>query len=488
MFSERTLNKRSIMSEHHSTLTLSTDQQTNTSKRSTLRRNLSFCFSEGIVAMPIVYLALPGNFIIALLLTQVFQLSDSTFGLIVSLPAWCNVAQLIIIPFLGKIWSQKTITLIFSWLHLFVWSAMGAALPFIPQDNIKTAGQVLFLFFLFSSLLQAMVGVSWTSWIQEWIPSRIRGKFFGKRNRTLQVSTILFILGTTFCLNIFEESNAILGFQIIIYGSVFLRIISIVYQQKILSTSDQNSGEIVHNIKAQIRFILQSKPLKLFFLFGALFGFSTSFLGPFFTVFLYEVMGLGVDDLAIYTIVASIAGAVSLPAWGRLLDIYGNRPVILVILFLWMFLGYSWCFVTPERTWILYFAFASGGLFSAGFILGTFNLLLKLIPKEAKTTAISLQVAITSATAAIAPIIGGFLLEQASTSGVDKLKTFQAMGFVHHTLILLSGLILFKIAEQKSAPLNQVIGAMRSFRQIGALTGLTFFANYTFTRRKRRKR
>ncbi len=438
--------------------------------------------------MPIVYLTLPGNFIIAMLLTQVFQLSDPTFGLIVSLPAWCNVAQLIIIPFLGKLWSQKTITLIFSWLHLLVWSALGSILPFIPEDNIETAGKIFFILFLFSSLLQAMVGVSWTSWIQEWIPGRIRGKFFGKRNRILQVATILFILGTTFCLSFFEKNNPILGFQIIIYASVLLRALSIFYQQRILSTSAQSEIEVAHNLKAQTRFILQSKPLKLFFVFGALFGFSTNFLGPFFNVFLYEVMELGVKDLAIYTIVASIAGAVSLPAWGRLLDSYGNRPVILVILFIWMFFGYSWCFVTPERTWILHFAFASGGLFSAGFILGTFNLLLKLIPREAKTTAISLNVAITSATAAIAPIIGGLLLEQISRYGVDKLHTFQAMGFVHHTLILLSGLILFKITELKSSSLNQVIGAMRSFRQIGALTGLTFFANYTFTRRKKRKR
>ncbi|MBL4576170.1 MAG: MFS transporter, partial [Opitutaceae bacterium] len=310
------------MSDHHSTSTISTDQQTNPRNRSTLRKNLFLCSAEGIVAMPIVYLTLPGNFIIAMLLTQVFHLSDSTFGVIVSLPAWCNVAQLILIPFLAKLWSQKTITLIFSWLHLLVWSALATTLPFIPENNVKAAGQILFILFLFSSLLQALVGVSWTSWIQEWIPGRIRGKFFGNRNRILQVSTVLFILGTTLCLSFYEENNPILGFQIIIYGSVLLRIISIFSQQKILSTSEQSNIEAAHNLKAQIRFILQNKPLKCFFLFGALFGFAVNFLGPFFSVFLYEVINLGVHDIAIYTIVASIAGAVSLPAWGRLLDKY----------------------------------------------------------------------------------------------------------------------------------------------------------------------
>ena len=33
---------------------------------SVLRRNLSLCTGEGLVGMPIVYLSLPGNFIVAI--------------------------------------------------------------------------------------------------------------------------------------------------------------------------------------------------------------------------------------------------------------------------------------------------------------------------------------------------------------------------------------------------------------------------------------
>src|SRR5690606_3384444 len=109
-----------------------------------------------------------------------------TFGLIVSLPAWCNVLQMLVMPFFSRHWSQKSITLLFSWLHLAVWIALGFALPHIPPGNGEVAGRVFFLLFALSSLFHSMVGVAWTSWVQEWVPARLRGKFFGRRNRALQ--------------------------------------------------------------------------------------------------------------------------------------------------------------------------------------------------------------------------------------------------------------------------------------------------------------
>ena len=56
------------------------------------------------------------------------------------------------------------------------------------------------------------------------------------------------------------------------------------------------------------------------------------------------------------------------------------------------------------------------------------------------------------------------------------------MGIAHHGLILLAGLVLLKVAEPKSAPLSQVVGAMRSSRQVIALVGLSFLVNYVFTK------
>jgi len=438
--------------------------------------------------MPIIFLTLPANFIVSNLLTQTFGLRVSMFGLIVSLPAWCNVAQMALIPICGRYGSQKTITLLFSWLHLAVWIGLGFALPFIPREDPLTAGRLFFVIFALSSFSQAMVGVAWTSWMQEWIPERVRGKVFGQRNRALQIATVIFLLLGGRLLTSLQDTDPVLGFQLVVAVAIFLRMLSILFQQKILRSAGYHPEERSVNLRSQLRAVQKAPSLLTFIGFGACFGFAANFLGPFFSVFLYEGLGLSVAQVSRFVVTAGIAGAVSLPAWGQLLDRYGCRPVMMSVLFPWMMIGSFWSAVGPENTWVLFVIFGSGGLFGAGFVLGSFNLLLKLIPREAKTIAISLNVALASLAAAIAPILGGTLLDLAWDLGFDLIRTYHLAAIVHYSLLLSTVLILGRVVEPKSSSVSQVIGAMRSYRQVGALVGLSFLVNYTFVKKRRKRR
>ncbi len=449
------------------------------------RRNLAICTGEGLAAMPIVYLTLPGNFLIAMLLTQTFPLGEAMFGLIVSLPAWCNVVQLLVVPLLARVWSQKTSTLVFSWLHLLVWIALGIALPLIPPDDTAAAGRAFLVLFGLSALLQAIVGVSWTSWVQEWVPDRLRGKYFGRRNRLLQIATVFFLIGAGEALTRLEDVSPVLGFQVIIAVAVVLRALSVLAQYRILSTSRHRLSEGGVDIRGQLRLIAANRPLLWLFGFGAAFGLLANFFGPFFSVFMYDGLGMSVADVSTLVVISSVTSAIAMPAWGRFLDRYGNRSTMTFALIAWMAPGFFWAVLTPSNTWILKLLFASGGIFSAGFVLGQFNLLLKLVPAEAKTAAISLNVAFTSIAAAIAPIVGGLLLDHAWEAGFEKLPVYHTMAIVHHLIVPLAALVLLRIAEPASLPFGQVVGAMRSHRQLFALLGISFLVNYVFTRGSR---
>lgn len=454
-------------------------------RSSTLRRNIALCTGEGLVAMPIVFMTLPGNFIVAMLLSQTFRLGETMFGVIVSLPHWCNVVQLFVVPFLTRVWSQKTIALTISWMHLAVWIALAFALPHIPTDDVNSASRWLFLLFGLSALFHAVVGVSWTSWVQEWVPDRLRGKYFGRRNRFLQISTVVFLLAAGETLTQLNMITPVLGFQAVIAASVLLRVFSILAQYRILATSPSRTREAGLDYRAQVAVILKNRPLLWLYAFGAAFGFLANIFGPFFNVFLYDSIGMTVAQVSMLTVIFNVTGAMALPAWGQFMDRYGNRPGMNVALAAWMLPGFFWAFLTPENAWTIKFVFAAGGIFSAGYLLGSFNLLLKLVPPEAKTAAISINVAVTSLAAAIAPIIGGVILDHLWSRGVQKLDGYHAMAVAHHILVLLSGLVLLKVAEPKSAPLSQVVGAMRSYRQLFALLGMSFMVNYVFTKQRK---
>jgi MFS family permease len=167
-----------------------------------------------------------------------------------------------------------------------------------------------------------------------------------------------------------------------------------------------------------------------------------------------------------------------------MLDRFGNKPVMVFSIVAWMTPGYLWLFVEPGRTWMLYPMWAWGGFISAGFMLGSFNLLLKLVPPGAKTISISIQVAATALATAIAPVIGGSVLDLFRELGVERLDVIHGVAVFHHTAVIATAFALHRVTEPASTSLRQVVGAMLSYRQIGALLGVSFLGQYTFLRRR----
>ncbi len=455
--------------------------------RPDLRSNMRLSIIEGVVAMPLVFMTMPGNFLLASLATDLLQIPEGSYGVIASLPAWCNIAQLFAMPAMTRRASQKGICLAFSWIHLLCWGILGAALPLIPQDGSWPA--VVFMISLFgaSSFAFAIINISWTSWIQEWLPKRARGKYLGRRNRILQGSTVAFLVAASVTIRAFAENDPTLGFQCIIATGIGLRAYSIFLQQRIYSSEDtasERSGSLISKYKI----IVSHKSLFRFILFGAAFGLTANFMGPFFPVFMLKTLKMATDQVGYAVMIATTTGALSMPVWGRLIDQHGCRPTLIISLCGWMLNGYLFNLTNASNHWLVYLIFAIGGAFGAGFLFASFAMLLKLVPREAKTAAISLNLAATSLAGALSPIAGGFLIEWTQASGANPLAVFHRLSTLHHSLVLSTALILFAIEEPKSSSIRQAVGSMRALRQAGAALGLSYFINYSFFKRRRKPR
>ena len=434
--------------------------------------------------MPLVFLTMPGNFLVASLATDLLQLSESSYGIIASLPAWCNIIQLFAMPAMTRRVSQKSICLAFSWVHLLCWALLAATLPYIPHDGTWPA--VVFMISLFgaSSFAFAIINISWTSWIQEWLPKRSRGKYLGRRNRILQCGMVLFLIVASQTIKAFANEDLTRGFQWIIATGILLRAISIVLQQRIYSREDA-SLDRVGSLTSKFKIILRHKSLFRFILFGAAFGLTANFMGPFFPVFMLKALDMAANEVGYAVVIATTTGALSMPVWGKLVDRHGCRPTLIITLSSWMINGYLFFWTSPESHWLVYSIFAIGGVFGAGFLFGSFSMLLKLVPQEAKTASISLNLAATSLAGALSPIAGGFVIEWAQARTDDFLSVFHTLAAIHHTLVLLTVLILFTIDEPKSSSIRQAVGSMRALRQAATLLGLSYFMNYSFFKKRK---
>lgn len=448
---------------------------------SLLHRNLRVCTEEGIFATPFVVLTVPGNVFIAALLTSVLGIHESVYGWIVSLPAWANALQLFMVPLLAGRFSARSLTIGCSLLNLSIWVGLVTLLDRLPLDDPEAAGRLMLATFAIISLSQSMAAVSWMSWIQEWVPPRLRGKYFGSRNRILGLVTVVFILLTGEVFSRFGES--MLAFKIILGVTSGFRLLSIYLMTHTYTPWSRPERMIHEGWSKRFSELMGNQPFRQYLLFAAILAFCFSLTGPFAPVFMSEYLAFSVSRQTHLLVIASLASAITMPIWGRLCDRYGCRPVIILTGLGWMLQGYLWVILQPSLTWLLYPMWIIGGGLSGGVILGGFNLVLKLTPTALKSTGISVHLAVTSLAAAFAPIIAGWVISTESLPLPPGDFRYRILFAVQPTLVIASFLILARVREPKATELSSFSGAFRTMRQILVQNGFLLVGNLTFVRR-----
>lgn len=459
-----------------------TDPTPSASARKTaLARSFRLCTGEGLAAMPIVIMTQPVNVVLSALFTRHLHLPNQTIGLISALPFVCNFLQVAITPALSHWFTAKSITLVASTLHLISWVAFAFILGWLPADDPALAGLWIGGWFFVSSFSSSIMGVTWNAWVQEWVPARLRGKYFGRRNRLLQFSSLAFMLLSGWVLAVWDYAR--LAFQLLIAFACLLRVLSVLWQLRMPTETTARPAPRSAGLSAQFITLRRNPEFLRFVAFGAVWSFAANMFGPFYHVFMFEELRLSAFTVGLLSVCGAAGAALTMPGWGVLLDRYGNKGVMVVALLLWQIQNYAWCFLTPDNSGWLFAMWTWGGLTNAGFFLGQFTLMLKLLPVPARNLALGINLAVTSLFAAIAPVAGGATLEFFLPRH-DSLAVYHACFAVQPTLALVAAWLLLRIREPAASSLTHVVNAMGNVRTLASLSGLSFLSQYLFYRRR----
>jgi MFS family permease len=448
-------------------------------QREVLRRGMRASTIEGVLATPVVTMSLPVNIFMTALVAKGFPLSKPDIGGVSSLPFACNFLQVFITPLVTRWLRAKPTAIVAAALHTGCWAWLGWKLPSLSLDDPVGTGRFLLIWVFVASLFNAVLAVVWNGWMHDLVPGRLRGRYFGQRNRFCQGSTLVFVLSVGAVLSWGEYSAR--TFQAIIAVACLCRVASLWYFWLMPDGRPSARKQVAQApFREQIAIVRRSRSLLLFIGFGAMWSFAANCFGPFYHVFMFEQLNFSGLQIGILATLTAFGGMISLPVWGGLLDRYGNKACMAVALGLWQIQNYLWCIITPDNSALLYGMWFWGGGLSAGFILGQFTILLKLIPPEARGLAIGLNLAVTSVFAAISPILGGKALALLAAQGYAPLDVYHLVFLVQPTVSLLGCILLLRIEEPASSPLSSVVGAMRNVRTLSGVLGLSFFVNYLF--------
>jgi len=427
------------------------------------------------LATPLTILTVPGSFVLVALFSKYFELDKSALGWLVSLPSWSNAAQLVAIPVLARFLSARDMTIGMSWFHAGLWAMLVLALPYLPRGQNESVAVFFTGFFLLASPSLAFAGVGWTAWVRDWVPQRFRGGYIGSRNRWCSVATIAYLL---FIMGLFEMGKEALWPFLVVTGvAVVLRFAGLLQLHTIQTKSDGHGPVASVGFVEAFKTCLRAPGLVPFIVFSAWMNFCMGFTGPFAPLFCFEELKIKTASFTLLIMLGTLTGIAGWLFWGKAADRVGSVAVIIFGSVLWELQQLLWAVLTPDTAWLLYPMYLWGGFFAVSFFMGSFNLLLNLVPAKSNMAAVSLHLAATSVAAALAPMLAGILLEEFVTRRGGGLATYHWVFFIKSVAFLLGLGILALVHEPTRSTRTSLPGAFQSMRQLLAAQGLEFLSN-----------
>jgi MFS family permease len=411
------------------------------------RKNLRYCTADGVCAMPWLALSLPGSYITAGLLNSFFNIGPFWFGVVAAMPPLANGCHIFLMPFFARFMKIRDMVLSFGWLNLGAWIGGLVGIAFLPVTEPDKAGLFFAILYSIISLSSSLMTIAWTAWAGDFVPERLRGRYFGKRNLYGKISAVLFMLLSIAVLAFMDASRQ--AYLALILLAIIGRMISLMTIH-LIESPDPTGGSISQEGWGnEIRALRRHSDLIRFMLFGSLTGFWLAAAGTIGALYAFNELGVTPARFTTFFLTSSMAGAVCLTYWGRFIDRHGAIPVILITLTLWRLSDIGWIVITPDTLHWMYAVWLSGGAMGLGFALAMFTLLLKLTPANSRSAGISLNLTCTSLAAALAPFTVGVLVPGALNVGLTHADAYR-MGMAACIVGALCSLLILPRAKKRT--------------------------------------
>ncbi len=359
-------------------------------------------------------------------------------GLLSSLPNLCaSFVQLKSADLVDKLLSRKRIILISVYLQAL------SALPLLLIPYLFKSNQALWLIF-FAMLFTASGALSqgpWASLMSEYIPSTKRGRYFGWRNRILNLVAVVCSLCAGLILQIYKH-KVLFGFWIILTLALSSRFISWYFLTRMYEPKFHHHTESSFTFLDFIKRAKQSNFVKFVF-FVACFNFSVNLAAPFFPVFMLRDLKFAYLTYTIVMIPVIVTTLIFINRWGKLSDHIGNIKVLKFTAFIIASLPLFWVF--GHHPIYLILVQALGGFAWSGFNLCAVNFIFDSVSSPKRTRCHSYFNVINGLGISLGALSGGYLAAHLPALFGYQLIFLFAVSAVFRFLVM--GMFISKIKE-----------------------------------------
>ena len=333
---------------------------------------------------------------------------DMEFGLLVALPQLAALLQLPFSMLVNKTQKRKIYLLTIGLFSRLLWMLFGL-LPLLGgMDEGKMKLYTLITLLGISSCCGAVINVCWFPWFSDMAPIRIRGRWLSFRDSILAVGSLLFGLLVAYMLDVLPVDSKYLVIFLIGGALGAMDMICFGFAPEVKPTANKKIQMGKTMVEA-----LKNKPFRQLVIMWTAWCFTANLSGAYLTPYAMNTMGLTFMQITVFgTVASSIATVIIVPRWGRALDQFGSRNVMLLGCIGASLTPLFYLISTPGNVLPTLLHNLVGATFWCGSNLAANSMQLSTSPDESRPTYIAIFSCITAmAGAALGTMCGGWLLE-----------------------------------------------------------------------------
>jgi MFS family permease len=403
------------------------------------------------------------------------------FGLIFSAAAIVQLSQILgpmLLPLFGG--SRRRLVVVSSAAARGIIFLLPAViLWFEPQAALA----LLIACFLVSQVFTGIMTNVWTGWIGAIVPERIRGRFLGKR---VQLMTALGLVAA-FAASILKDMSAppksdggVAGFLRDVVGIAggwwgaggekyayviiftFAAAAGLASTLLLLRQRDRPAPTARFSLRSFAGPLRDSRFRRLVYFYGWWY-FAASFGSPFFHPFMLKDLGMSLTAMQAYNSAFVIAMAATASLWGKLIDRFGNKPVLRGLVALAAANAFVYVFMEPGRYWWIWIEAVTSGAMWAGALVATTNFIIRLSPEGARDSYVAVYAVVAGACGLVGTIGSGLFVGAlppfVSLAGWRMLN-FKVAFLLTAGLRLLSQLPISAVEEPRAVPFGRMMAAV----------------------------
>ncbi len=372
-------------------------------------------------------------------LANQLQAGDLAFGVINGIP---QAAALLQIPFsllVNRTHKRKKYMLTLGLFSRALWLLFGVIPLVVPTPPAWLPLWTLIFLLGVSSCCSAVINVCWFPWFSDLAPVSIRGRWLSFRDLVVAVFNLAFgILVARLLDTLPPENRYIIVF--LMGGTVgMLDMLCFGFCEE-----KYNAPARRLHLAGMVREVLANRPFLRLTVMWTAWCFTSNLCGPYLARYSVNDMGLTFTQMMVFsTAASSVATVLVMARWGKALDRFGCRSVMLVSAAAASVTDAFYLFSTPGNIWPVLLRNFFGAMFWSGSNLAANSMQLSASPDETRPSYIAVFACVTSlAGVTLGTLAGGALLEGWEkaglfSGGLDRMKVLILLSAVLRMLVAL---------------------------------------------------